>query len=537
MEESPIGYRGLFPFRCDVDSVQQWLIDIRLMPEQECTTVMETKPIHNSPLNLENLAATVKESVYRLQSIKDGLFSDLSQIYINHKEGISSQFRPLILSLNIRIKAGLGECSKLCPELQNMEQKQQEIIDEMRNLIRSFDMCLDISDQSVKLFIQSLTTVAKAIKAYLEMVQGALVRKLVDMVQGAATELNVKFAVLTVHSLAQDGVWLRRLLIQEDTMRALLAICRITTFSIRSIPMTALEIVSILCTEVEGRAELEKVGGVGALSEILASPITLEAVKKEAASVLAEITSPDADIFHRMLCFIEHMEDLLRNLTVLCDQTSSPGVFLVATTAIANITFMDAMASDYLAEFQTAEVLIQGYLKGKAPSIYSKHQVITIIANISCSKSCREQIVSSGGMNILAELLQGVPSTSRPTSLSRKLSFDGNVSLGQMGEESAYEDIYQKAATALGRLCQDYETCKMAVDLKVVARLADLCKHARERNHRSDVLVACLAALRRIHSHIGSSPLKENDVEQLIQPRLMESFLHCSTTVRRETFV
>ena len=60
---------------------------------------------------------------------------------------------------------------------------------------------------------------------------------------------------------------------------------------------------------------------------------------------------------------------------VLCDQTSRPAVFLVATTAIANITFMDSMASDYLAEFQTAEVLIQGYVKGKAPSIYSKHQV------------------------------------------------------------------------------------------------------------------------------------------------------------------
>ncbi|XP_063969937.1 protein inscuteable homolog [Lytechinus pictus] len=504
------------------------------MPEEECMTVMEAKPIHNSPVNVENLAAKLKECVYRLERVKDGLFADLSQIYRDQKDGITDSLRPSILSLKIRIRSGLLEVAEICPELQNIAQEQQGIIDEMKNLIRCFDMCLDLSDQSVGMFKRSLTTIGKALKAHLTYAQGFLVGKLVEMLQSSASEPNVKFAVFTIRCLAQDGVWLRQLLIEQDTMRVLLAICRITTFSISSIPITALEVVSILCTEKKGSDALEKVGGIGALSEILASPITSEAIKKEAASVLAEIASPDSDILQRVLCFIEHMGDLLRNLTVLCDQTSNTSVFLVATTAIANITFMDPMASDYLAEFRTPEVLIEGYQRGKAQSIYSKHQIITIIANVSCSKTCREQIVSCGGISILAELLQG--ESLRP--LRRRLSFDESQPVAApMGEESTYEDIFHKSAIALSRLCQDHKTCQIAVDLKVLSNLADLCDKAREKNYRRDTLIACLTALRRIHSQIGPSPLKGAEVEQLIQPRLFESYLRCSSPVKRETFV
>lgn len=576
MNESS-SFRWKFPGRCEVDSVQRWLLDIRGMTEPECDSVLETKPIHNSPLNVENLAATAKENIYRIQSIADGIYSDLSLLFTKLKMGATDQVRPLVLSLNVRTRSCLVECSQLCPDLTHLEQVQKEIFEEMGSLVKCFEMYQSLSDMSTELFLRSLTSLGKAVKSHLESVQSAQIRKLVGMIQDSASELNVKFAVVTVHCLAQDSVWLRRLIIQEDTLGALFAICRISKFTIQSIPVTALQVISTLCTETEGRAELEKVGGVGALGEMLASPITNECVKREAASVLAEITSPSENNFHRMLCFIEHMEDLLRSLTALCDQTSSPTVFLVAASAIANITFMDPMSYDYLMEFETATVLIQGYLKGKAPSIYSKHQIVTIIANLSGTKACRDQILAAGGMHLMAELLQArAPSTSSP--ITKQLGFytsledadgliqsperfsDGCEDLGlsivKAGPEersfvdpevvvrgsvsafgTSYEDNYQKAAIAVGRLCQDYETCKMAVDLKMVQRLADLCKHSRERNHNEAVLVACLAALRRIHSHIGSSPLKENDVKQLIQPRLIDSFLHCSGSSRQETLV
>ena len=41
-------------------------------------------------------------------------------------------------------------------------------------------------------------------------------------------------------------------------------------------------------------------------------------MKAEAASVIAHITSPNIDNYHHLLGFIEHMEDLLRELTGLC---------------------------------------------------------------------------------------------------------------------------------------------------------------------------------------------------------------------------
>ena len=55
--------------------------------------------------------------------------------------------------------------------------------------------------------------------------------------------------------------------------------------------------------------------GVEYLSEILSSPTSTESVKAEAASVIAQITSPSIDNYHHLLGFIEYMEDLLKELT------------------------------------------------------------------------------------------------------------------------------------------------------------------------------------------------------------------------------
>ena len=98
-------------------------------------------------------------------------------------------------------------------------------------------------------------------------------------------------------------------------------------------------------------------------------------MKAEAASVIAHITSPNIDNYHHLLGFIEHMEDLLRELTTVCDRASNSNIFLVATSAIANITFMDSMACECLATYNTATVLIAGCHMNKADTMYCKDQV------------------------------------------------------------------------------------------------------------------------------------------------------------------
>ncbi|XP_071506934.1 protein inscuteable homolog [Diadema antillarum] len=523
----------------EVDSVQRWLLDLQGATEGECMTLLETKPIHNSPLNLENVAATIKENIYRLQQRADCLSTEITQLFRKLKAGSMKQLRPAILSLCVHIRSCLKECNEFCPDMDHIQRSQQHVTDELGGLVKIFERSEGLNGNTQMLVIKPLASLSKALNSLLDAVQTELVMKLVMMVQDSASELNVKFAVLTVYGLSQESLWLRRLLVKGKALGALLAVCRIATLSIRSIVTTALQAISTLCSEPEGREEFYKIGGLGTLSEILASPTASERVKQEAASVLAEITSPDVDSYHRMLCFIEHMEDLLQNLTALCEQTCSTVVFLVATSAIANITFMDTMSSDFLAAFNTGKVLIEGYMKGKVPSMYSKHQVMTIIANMSGAETCKRQILEAGGMKLLVELLHlGSASSRRKTSSSSVKTIDASRGAGAVTGTSTFDQVYHKAAVALGRLCRDYETAMLAVELNVIPRLVELCRHRRERNDNESVLVACLAALRRLHSNVGGSPFREEDLQSLVQPCLMESFQACSSSDEgRESFV
>ena len=59
----------------------------------------------------------------------------------------------------------------------------------------------------------------------------------------------------------------------------------------------------------------------------------------------------------------------------LCSEASSHEVFLLACAALANITFTDNMACDYLLQYSTARVLVDACQQKKAHSVFSKDQV------------------------------------------------------------------------------------------------------------------------------------------------------------------
>jgi len=50
-------------------------------------------------------------------------------------------------------------------------------------------------------------------------------------------------------------------------------------------------------------------------------------------------------------------------------------VFLLGAAAIANITFMDPLSSDYLLQYHTVMVLVESCTLHKADSLFAKDQV------------------------------------------------------------------------------------------------------------------------------------------------------------------
>ena len=85
------------------------------------------------------------------------------------------------------------------------------------------------------------------------------------------------------------------------------------------------------------------------------------------------------------------------------------------------------------------------------------------------------------------------------------------------------------------RLCNDKRLAEEVVRLEGLGRLVELCKNESERVGSDGVLVACLAAVRKIAAAVGPDKFKNLDATELVEPRLLDSFLIFSS--RNESFV
>ena len=59
----------------------------------------------------------------------------------------------------------------------------------------------------------------------------------------------------------------------------------------------------------------------------------------------------------------------------MCVESSNHEVFLLGSAALANMTFMDSLACDYLSQYNTAAVLIEACHLDKTSSVFAKDQV------------------------------------------------------------------------------------------------------------------------------------------------------------------
>ena len=100
--------------------------------------------------------------------------------------------------------------------------------------------------------------------------------------------------------------------LQEGCIRALFEICRTDTLAFAHVQ--SLRALATICCVAESILELEKEGGVDILAEILCDKNMSEAVRGEAAGVIAQITSPCLDNFHHIAGFLDNAGDLLQAL-------------------------------------------------------------------------------------------------------------------------------------------------------------------------------------------------------------------------------
>uniref|UniRef100_A0A3B5KQY8 Uncharacterized protein n=1 Tax=Xiphophorus couchianus TaxID=32473 RepID=A0A3B5KQY8_9TELE len=451
-----------------VDSVQRWMEDLRHMTEVECMCVLQAKPI--------------------------GVDEDSHQGELIVTSGIGAGDHVARNNLQTLLRRALVVSTELGKMFQRLEKGRWQRVHS--TAVRA------------NCHVRSLVHEYSAARTS---------RYVIILMSCRSLSATRMLSVELLTTVFLDGCRLNSVFhcIQEGAVVALFKICRQDRF--RDLYAHALRTVASICCVEEGINQLDKVDGILCLADILTDESSVEAARAEAAAVVAQITSPHHTSTQHLASFLESMHDIVTALIKLCESASCGEVFLLASAALANITFFDSMACEILLQLNAIHILLQACKdRQRVDTPYSKDQVVTILANLSVLESCASEVLQEQGIERLLLLLGEKPSSSNPS------------------EVAACERVQQKAAVTLARLSRDPDVAHTAIQLKAVPRLIELCRSPTERNNSDSVLVACLAALRRLAAGCPDS-IKAADHHQLIKPRLVDSFLLCSNM--EESFV
>ncbi|KAI2644066.1 hypothetical protein H4Q32_030648 [Labeo rohita] len=471
-----------------VDSVQRWMEDLRHMTEVECMCVLQSKPIgvdEDAPGELiVSGTGAVGEHVTRdnLQTLlKRALVvsTELGKMFQRLEKGRWQRVHGTAVRVNCHVRSLIQEYSTARNAPPEMQKYEKSLLEKCMELNIITERCLHTEDEyflkSMKEAIHEiLTDVSDSFSHMIDMALANEIQILIHQIEDSDNVFAISTAI--TDSLCAP---------QEGAVVALLKICRQDCFS--TLYAHALRTVASICCVEEGISQLEKVDGILCLADILTDGTCAEATRAEAAAVMAQITSPHHTSTQHLASFLESMQDIVTALINLCESASCGEVFLLASAALANITFFDSMACEILLQLNAVHILLQ--------ACKDRQRVVTILANLSVLEQCTADVLEEKGIEQLLVLLNEKPSSSSAS------------------ESAACERVQQKAAVTLARLSRDPLVAQTAIQLKAVPRLIELCRSPAERNNSDSVLVACL----------------------LIKPRLVDSFLLCSNM--EESFV
>ncbi|XP_055011568.1 protein inscuteable homolog [Boleophthalmus pectinirostris] len=510
-------------FRLQSDSVQRWLDDLRHMTEVECMCVLQAKPLGVDEEELLVSSGGAWPARSNLQTLLRRALvvsTELGRMFSRVEKGRWQRTHSTSIRANCHLRSLLQHYTAGRSVPQELLQYEKILLEKSQELTSITERCVQSEDQSFlkssrESIHQILTELSQDFSTMIDLALANEIRVLVEQVESSSQPETVEGAISSLLSLTQDGPQLCSIIAQEGAVVALFKLCRQDQF--KELYAPALRTVASICCVEEGVLQLDKVDGLLCLADLLTDDHSPEAVKAEAAAVVAQLTSPHHSSTAHLLSFIESMNDIVTALISLCSSASCGEVFLLAAAALANITFLDSLACEILLQSNAVQILIQASRdRTRVDTPYSKDQVVTILANLSVLEQCSQEVLQEQGVERLLSFLGERPSSSSPS------------------EGAACERVQQKAAVTLARLSRDHDFAQNAIKLNAVPRLIELCRSPTERNNSDSVLVACLAALRRLAA-VSPESLELSDHQQLIAPRLVDSFLLCSNM--EESFV
>lgn len=278
------------------------------------------------------------------------------------------------------------------------------------------------------------------------------------------------------------------------------------------------------------------------------------------------------------------VESLVKYMTNIIKSTTNREMLFLSLTALANISFI---TTEPMKHYGTTRIMLEMFRASKVRSkdLELRDQAVTILAN-TAEKNVLE-IVSNGGLVFLLSCLESCPTKManykqlmdrlrradplalidnsslrlrlenkprdrKPVNFSQEFpdvldcACDEQPSMAHSIYESAsslleptanslclsrlssadlaaMERIHQKTAVAFARMSVDPSTTKMVLKYGGIKQMIDMCKFAQKRNHSDTVLIACIAALRKMAKVIESETFRYYNALDLIELELNQA--------------
>nr|XP_018900501.1 PREDICTED: uncharacterized protein LOC109032696 [Bemisia tabaci] len=501
-------------------SVAQWLFELGTRYEAECMTTLQHKCLttgHSQKVSV--ITAASSQFVRDLQQRTKCIAAEFSKLYRHAESESKEQVGPSVQSL----VGLLDEFTQYIRKTMTSASIFNFSSREENELLRISKACnrLKATTNDIPLkfscFSSDLSHVGKLFSQFVDSLLKCQIKSLIQILEEPASDVTLLSALSGLTGMGLEATHLASLVARCNGVRAILAICLDSRWT--TVRIAALRTLATVCCSAQSIRQLEKARGVEVLADLLSDEKKSEAELSEAASVLAQITAPWIEDNHKVEGLQDFINIFVTSLTRLVQKTKSSETLLLASAALANLSFMEPKAVYALLEMGSAGYLLAAVRKlGARASVFLQEQAATMIANMAAVAETREHLAKHRAVVALLCFLQV-----RHSPLQRS------------SEIAAAERLQHKSAIALSRLCSDPEVSQQVVELHGVGRLVRLCKEKRERNHSDAVLVACLAALRKITKNCGTTIMEENDVSQLVEPRLLDSFLTYSS--KQESYV
>ncbi|XP_027198684.2 protein inscuteable homolog [Dermatophagoides pteronyssinus] len=535
-----------FEFAYYESPVQVWLNELQSLTEVESLSALQAKSVATTPESFEAL------------SIRNAQIS-IQQIRLNSTL-IIDELDSIIDSLPVYYDNGLCYIEE---KFQDTFQKIQSLIeickrkgcDFIVNKQLSTDVIV-ICEQTIKFMKNSIwkqnnnvnnaqieANVRKLKESFGELVDVTIKKEsliLVTSLNKKTSRLCLKWSLLALWQLTQNDPYMCRLFIEnQKIINYLLDIVQnyynISLDDSNHIKAAALRVLTYLSANRDAVQQIlqEFINNKYLISILLNENNEEEIIQKEMVGFLVQVTTVFIDNNKDKIIVNNNDElgslngkslinELVKGLTgILKTTTKNDQIFLMSCAALANISFMN---TDSLIKYDTLTIVLNSIRQRFESSMDQsllKDQIITLLANMS--QKHQLIVVSSGGLIFLIQTLLAIDidnNDNRTMERSKILSI---------------ERIQQKIAVALARLGNHKSTAKIIYKLNGVSKLIQLCKEPKQRNYSDTVLLASIAALKRLAQSIGRLPFKELNALDLIDSKLQDIFIQYS--IKNESLV